>query len=218
MLQNPFLAPPQIESPQSRSWAMGFAFGFQGPEQSTMTPAAIQPEDADAFDQGVLAGEDAAINGLTLNQTCIDLNSEGPDFPGFALDGSFEVVAFLKGLTLKGINHLAGGIAEGVLAVVVLSIALETFSDDPEAALKQQADALQQLLQNMGIDRSMVFFVGAGVDLNQHGCELQLTQVFRSQDAAATAAVALGRNQWFVASWRTDQSGGATIVDSSGNF
>jgi len=197
---------------------MGFAFGFQGPEQSTMTSADIQAEDADAFDEGVLAGQDSAINGLSLDQTCVDLHSEGPDFREFVLDGSFEAVAFLKGLTIKTINHLAGGIAEGVLAVVVLSISLETFSDDPETALQEEADALQQLLQKMGISDSMGLFIGAGVDLSQKGCELKLTSVFRSQDSAATAAAGLNRSKWFVASWRTDQSGGASIVADSGNF
>src|SRR5262245_32396419 len=96
MLQNPFLIPPQVEGPQSRSWALGFAFGFQGPEQSTMTPADIDPEDADAFDQGVLAGQDAAINGLSLPEPCIDLNSEGPNFEEFSLVAVVEGGAFLK--------------------------------------------------------------------------------------------------------------------------
>jgi hypothetical protein len=218
-LQNPFLTPPQVESPQSRSWAMGFAFGFQGPEQSSMTPADIA-EDADAFNQGVLAGQDAAINGLLLPQPCVDLNAEGPGAAEFELDGDIEVVAFLKGLasTTKGISHLAGGLAEAVLAVVNLSIALETFSDDPETALQQQAAALQQLLQRLGIQNSMELFTGAGVDLDNRGCELLLTPVFRFQDSATNAAQALGRSRWFVMSWRTDQSGGATIVASSGNF
>jgi hypothetical protein len=217
-LQNPFLTPPQVESPQSRSRAIGFAFGFQGPNQSTMTSADIQPEDADAFDQGVLAGQDAAINGLSLPQPCIDLNSEGPDFDVFAFDGVAEVLFFIKGLGIKGISHVAGGIAEGVLAVVNLSISLETFSDDPETALQEQATALQQLLQRLGIQNSMELFTGAAVDLEEHGCELLLTSVFRFQDSATKAAQALGRSQWFVMSWRTDQSGGGDIVSSSGNF
>jgi hypothetical protein len=219
-LQNPFLTPPQVESAQSRSWAMGFAFGFQGPEQSTMTPADIQPEDPDAFNQGVLAGQNAATSGLSLPQPCVDLNSEGPDGGEFELDGDIEVVAFLKGLasTTKGISHLAGGLAEGVLAIVNLSIALETFSDDPETALQQQATALQQLLQRLGIQNSLELFIGAGVALENRGCELLLTPVFRFQDAATNAAQALGRSQWFVMSWRTDQSAGATIVTSSGTF
>jgi len=217
MVQNPFLIPPQVESPQSRSWALGFTFGFQGPEQSTMTPADIQPEDADAFDQGVLAGQDAAINGLPLTQSCVDLNSEGPNFEHFNIDTVVESLFFGQGLSRARISHLAGGIAEGVLAIINLSLALETFSDDPETALQQQATALQQLLQRLGIQNSMVLFTGAGVDLEQHGCELLLTPVFRFQDAATKAAQALGRPHWFVMSWRTDQSGGAAIVASSEN-
>jgi hypothetical protein len=151
---------------------------------------------------------------------CVDLNSEGPDFKEFSVVAVVEGGAFIKGLlsTTKSISHLAGGIAEGVLAIVDLSLSLETFSDDPETALTQQASALQQLLQRLGIQNSMELFTGAGVDLEQHGCELLLTPVFRFQDAATKAAAGLGRAQWFVTSWRTDQSGGATIVASNGNF
>jgi hypothetical protein len=64
----------------------------------------------------------------------------------------------------------------------------------------------------------MELFIGGGVDTSQRGCELKLTPIFRSQDAATNSESGLGRDKWFVASWRTDQSGGATIVASSGNF
>jgi hypothetical protein len=215
MIQNPFLTPPQVESPQSRSWGMGFAFGFQGPEQSTMTPADIQPEDVDAFNQGVLAGQDAAINGLPFNQSCVDLHAEGPDIPEFAGDSIVEGGTLIWSIVKHG---FVPSLLEGVLLVVNLSIALETFSDDPETALQQEATALQQLLQRMGITNSMELFIGGGVDTSQRGCELKLTPIFRSKDPAVNSASALGRDKWFVASWRTDQCGGATIVASSGNF
>jgi hypothetical protein len=45
---------------------------------------------------------------------------------------------------------------------------------------------------------------------------LQLTAIYRNSDGAVQAATALGRPQWLVASWRTDQSGGVNIVASSG--
>ena len=61
MIQNPFLIPPQVESPQSRSWGRGFAFGFQGPPASVEPGSNFPVEDLDAFDQGVLAGQTAAI-------------------------------------------------------------------------------------------------------------------------------------------------------------
>jgi hypothetical protein len=210
MLENPFLALPQVESPKSRSWGSGFAFGFQGPAQSTMTPAEFKPEDDSAFNLGVLAGQDAAINGLSFENACVDLNSEGPSVPHLTPDG-LELLVFLRGIMHK----LSGSIAEGVLLVVTLSIELETFSDDPDTALEQQAAALQNLLQGMGIDGPMELFLGGGVDLSTLGCELLLTPIFRTQEAATVSAKALGRSRWFVASWRTDQSGGVNIAATS---
>jgi hypothetical protein len=192
---------------------MGFAFGFQGPEQSTMAQADIQTEDADAFNQGVLAGQNAAISGLSLPQPCVDLHAEGGFGPHLFLDVP-EGIMWIKDLG----EGLAAGIGGSVIFFLNLSIALETFTDDPGERLTQAATALQSKLQHMGFDQSMELFIGGGVDTSQRGCELMLTPIFRSQDTATNSAKALGRNEWFVASWRTDQSGGATIVDSSGKF
>lgn len=207
---NPYLAPPQVESPKSRSWGYGFAYGFQGPTQSSMTPDDIQPEDADAFDEGVLAGQDAAIHGVPLDNSCIDLHAEGPTLAHLALEGP-ELVTWAADCY----EGLAGGIAGGVLFVINLSIALETFTDDPETRLSEAASALQAQIQKMGFDGSVELFIGSGLDKSVEGCELKLTSVFRTQDDATTAAKALGRPHWLVASWRTDQSGGAKIADFS---
>jgi predicted transport protein len=147
---------------------------------------------------GVLAGQDASINGLPLAQTCVDLNSEGPSVPHFVTDSVIEGgMAVFSAMRLG--FHLSGAVAEGILLVVNLSIALETFSDDPDAALEQQAGALQQQLQRVGIDNSMELFIGGAVDPSVLGCELMLTPIFRSQDAAANAARALMRPKWLVA-------------------
>jgi hypothetical protein len=192
---------------------MGFAFGFQGPQQSTMTSSDIQPEDADAFEQGVLAGQDAAISGLSLPQPCIDLNAEGGFGPHLALELP-EGIMVAKEL----LKSFGKGIGGGVIFLINLSIALETFTDDPDQKLTQAASALQAEVQEMGFNQSTETFIGGGVDLEQRGCELLLTPIFRFRDSATNAAQALGRLQWLVASWRTDQSGGASIVASSGNF
>lgn len=210
MLVNPFLTPPQIESPQSRSWAMGFAFGFQGPEESTMTPATINPEDADAFDQGVLVGQDAAINGLSLATPCVDLHAEGPSAPHLAATEGVEGGMALWSLIAHGI---AAGLSEGVVLLVTLSIALETFFDDPDVALGERAEALNQRLEEMGFEAPMELFIGGAVDTAQPGCELMVTPIFRSKQAATEAARATGRPQWLVVSWRTDQSGGVKVLD-----
>lgn len=211
-LQNPFLEVPQVESPQSRSWALGFAFGFQGPAESSMAPTEIAPEDADAFDQGVLAGQDAAINGLEFPNVCVDLHSEGPSVPHLAVDGTVE-----GGLTIFELakGAFAGALLEGVLMVVMLSISLETFSDDPDEALAGQASALQRTLQRLGIENSMELFLGGAVDTSNFGCELMMTPVFRTLEAASASARGLGRPQWIVTSWRTDQSNSVNIVASS---
>ncbi len=210
MIANPFLTPPQIESPQSRSWAMGFAFGFQGPEESSITPAEINPEDADAFDQGVLVGQDAAINGLSLATACVDLNAKGPTGPHLLATEGPEGGILLY--SLIG-THFVAAVAESVLLIVTLSIALETFFDDPDVALAERAAALKQRLEEMGFKAPMELFIGGAVDTTQPGCELMVTPVFRSEQAATAAARATGRPQWLVISWRTDQSGGVKVLD-----
>lgn len=208
--ENPFLSPPQVESPQSRSWGFGFAFGFQGPEQSAMTPADIQPEDSDTFAQGVLAGQDAAINGLSLEQPCIDLNAEGGVGPHLLLETPEGVM-----WVADCIEGVAGGVVGGALFFVNLSIALETFADDPETKLTNAAAALQAQMPKMGFHGSLELFIGGGVDTSVAGCELKLTAIFRNKDAAVAAAKALSRPHWLVVCWRTDQSGGAKVVDNS---
>ena len=67
----------------------------------------------------------------------------------------------------------------------------------------------------MGFDQSMQMFIGGAVDTSITGCEMQLTPIFASQDAAQTAAQGVGRPHWLVVSWRTDQSGGANVVANS---
>jgi hypothetical protein len=210
-MENPFLTPPQVESPQSRSWGLGFVYGFQGPAQSSLPPTDIQPEDADAFDQGVLAGQDCAINGLPLSNPCVDLHAEGPELLHLAFEGP---EAGMLALDLFKAAW-AGAILGGVVFLVTLSIALETHFDDPNETLARTATALQGQLQNLGFDGAMELFIGGGADTGNTGCELLLTSIFRDQDNAIVAARGLGRSQWLVMSWRTDQSGGARIVTSS---
>jgi hypothetical protein len=212
MVENPFLTPPQVESPQSRSWALGFLYGFQGPAESSIAQSDVGAEDADAFDEGVLAGQDTAINGLPLANACVDLNVERPTFSAEMASGLTEAgIALWE--TFKGV--FAGGVLSGVMAVVELSMALETHFDDPDEAISRAGTDLQQQLANLGFSGSLELFIGGGVDINATGCELQLTPIHRQQEGAVNAASNGGRPQWLVASWRTDQSGGVTVVASS---
>jgi hypothetical protein len=210
MLENPFLTPPQVESPQSRSWGRGFAFGFQGPPASVPTPTDV--EDANAFQQGVLAGQEASSSGLDIvDDPCIDLNKEPPAILDLVPSG-FEAITMGRELLEVAFTS---ALFSTVLLLADLSMALETHFDDPSEALQSRASALQNLLNDMGIADSMQLFIGGGVDFNVAQCELKLTPVFRSASAARSAALALGRNSLVVISWRTDQSGGMTLVEES---
>ena len=207
MFENPFLTPPQVESSQSRSWGSGFAFGFQGPPASIATPADV--EDRDAFQQGVSAGQAAATNGLEIvSNPCVDLHAEGPlQHPGEFASPAFEALALGKDLALG----FGGAIFGAVLVVLELSIAGQTHFDDPESQMSHAARVLGDLLAQMGISDSMELCVGGGVDFDATGCELKLTPVFRSGDAAFSAAQTLGRKEMLVVSWRTDQSGSMNL-------
>jgi hypothetical protein len=214
MITNPFLTPPQVEGPQSRSWAAGFLFGFQGPAFSVSAPSDLPIEDLEAFEMGSLTGQQAAIDGWPTTDQCIDLNVHPPSLAHFTADLIIEGGFSVAGIVLVGV-HVAGLFFEGVIAIVNLSIALETFSDSPSTALGEAAQGLQGKMQELGISASIELFMGGGVDLQSPACGLLLTPMFRSQESAASAARALGRSQWLVVAWRTDQSGGMRIVETN---
>lgn len=219
MLENPFLVPPQVESPQSRSWAQGFVWGFEGPANSSLPQDDLTIEDNDAFDRGVLVGQDSAINGLELDHPCVDLNVEPPallhplevkNFPE-AVDVGLEAVTTGVEVAELGLAALFGS---GILLTVGLSMGLETFSDDPGAVITENATRIQDQLSEMGFTASFRLFVGGAIDIGQAGCELKLTSIFRQLEDAKAAAIAMGRPHFIVASWRSDQSGRVEVVTS----
>ncbi|TFW26504.1 hypothetical protein [Duganella callida] len=221
-MENPYLTPPQVEGPQSRSWGAGFLFGFQGPALSTTAQADVDTEDVDAFNEGVLAGQDAAINGLPFEPSCVDLNVERPEWPHVLATESFGVgmtirdfIRFARLTGPKAAEALAGGILGGILDIVTVSLALETFNDDPEQAIVEAGTTLQDALQRMGYDVGMELYIGGGLQIAPEttGCEISLTAIYRSQEAASAAAKAIGRPNYLVAGWRTDQSGGISVLE-----
>jgi hypothetical protein len=65
-----------------------------------------------------------------------------------------------------------------------------------------------------GID-SMELFCGAGLDATASDCEIRISPLFKSDDAARQAAANMGRPAWTVVSWQTDQSNSFRLVDSN---
>ncbi|HEU4809268.1 MAG TPA: hypothetical protein VFS69_01290 [Sphingomicrobium sp.] len=214
-VQNPYLQPPQIEGPQSRSWAQGFTFGFCGPEYSTLAQSDVTSEDSGAFNEGVIAGQSAAINGIDLRNSCVDLNAEDAHGAHLLIEvaGSPDSWVLVGGATRLVKIGVAEGAFSGVMLVFEILVSLETWFDDPEAGLNRGVSKLQEQLQSLGFESGLELYIGAGQNLDERGCELKFTGIYRYQDGATSAAQGLGRAQWMVARWRTDQSGGATVVD-----
>jgi hypothetical protein len=113
MVNNPFLVPPQVESPQSRSWASGFLFGFQGPEFSVAAPSDLPIEDLTPFEMGSVAGQQAAVDGWPTIGQCIDLNVQPPSLAHFTADLIAEGGFTVAGIALVGV-HVAGLFFEGL--------------------------------------------------------------------------------------------------------
>jgi hypothetical protein len=223
-MENPFLIPPRVEGPQSRSWGVGFTWGFQGPAFSSLTTDNLAIEDADAFDLGVLAGQQAAIEGVPLDNPCVDLSVEHPALLAWEnpnevgeVFGVFIEVVFIGTEIAKHtlMKAAAGAIFSGPLLLLELAIGLETFSEDPEVELSRRAALLGGALADLGFSEPMECFLGAGIDLSATGCELKMTPLFRHLDDARSAARGMGRPAWIVVSWRNNQSGGAKLVASS---
>jgi hypothetical protein len=211
MIENPFLRPPLVESPQSKAWAMGFAFGFQGPPASVPPPPDIGPDVSDAFNQGVLIGQQTAIDGFQVQTECVDLREEPPT-PADLLPAGFEGVLTIVEIVKHG---LVAGAGSFILFLVDLCLGATVHFHDPGEGISSPAGQLADLIARMGISDSMELFLGGGVDTNVAGCELKLTPVFRALDPARSAAQALGRPNFVVVGWRTDASGSLRLVDSN---
>jgi hypothetical protein len=208
MITNPFMAPPFAES-QAIAWAKGFAFGFQGPPESVPRPSDIDPNDGDAFDAGVLVGQQTAIAGFPVPSECVDLREPPPSLLAFAPAG-FEALTFLKEVGKKA----GGAVVSAILAFIDFTMAKTLHFHDPTESVAQPAEQLAEMLSNMGITDSMALFLGGGIDENVAGCELKLTPVFRNLEDAHAAAQAMGRPNFIVMSWRTDASRSLTLVDN----
>jgi hypothetical protein len=212
MLENPFLQSPQVQSALSDAWAKGFAFGFQGPPASLPPPDFDDPAVSEAFNQGLLAGQQTAIDGFALLAECVDLREEPPT-PSDLIPSGFEVALTIREVVKHGI---ISGVGSAILAIVDLCVGATTHFHDPSEAVAAKASQLEDVLTGIGITDSMKLFLGGGVDFSIAGCELKLTPIFRSHDSVLGAARALGRPQFVVVSWRTDASGSAQLTDEFG--
>jgi hypothetical protein len=207
MLVDPFLG-----TPQEGGWPMGFAFGFMGPNVTDPPPSVIAPELIDAFNQGRLAGQQAAVDGVALSSECMDASQDVPAGAEDVVIGSH----LLEGLGIAA-DFLASHIGHGVAGIAVLLFEL-TIPGPPPTAPEDVLPALgQKFVENlnaMGID-SGDLFVAVGVDMQVTGCELKFSPLFKTIDQARNAADAMGRPHHVIAHWQLNASGSFEIVEAS---
>lgn len=193
-------------------WAMGFSWGFLGPAFSREPPVVIAPEQTDAFNEGVLTGQQAAIDGLALDSPCVSLQQEVSSAAEDFMTGAhiFEVIGLIKAA-----KHFAHFTCEGLVAVFLLAIpGPPPLSADIEFA--NIAASVRDRLLELGLAQNSLF-LAAGIDEAIAGCELQFTPIFTNVDSARASAQALGRPHWVIAKWDADvpvSGGGFQVIES----
>jgi hypothetical protein len=173
----------------------------------------VSQQDVDAFNEGVSVGSDAAENGLETNVSCVSAR-EGEN-PVETETLTFEGIDIVKSIghsLSKG--KLGFALSSIFVAAVELAISLPVHTIPPDQVLPGLGQEAIDTLAAYGLS-SVELFCGGGVDPASEDCEIQLTILFSNESQARAAAQAMGRPQWFVVSWRTDQSNSFRVVESS---
>lgn len=131
MIDNPF----PLASASAPVWCNGFVLGLTGPDHSIDAPENVPQEDVDAFNAGVLAGQQVAVDGLSLSDPCVPAAEEGNEV-GHAITG---VEILHAAWDMRKLATLAHGIAGLAVAFVELACTL------PKHTLP-----VEQVLPNLG--------------------------------------------------------------------
>jgi hypothetical protein len=203
---------PHLGTDTEGGWAMGFAWGFVGPAFSSDPPMVIAPEQLDAFNEGVLAGQQSAIQGLPINPSCVSLEQEVSPGAEVFMEGVhvFEIIGLVK-----AVRHFAHFSVEGLVFVFLLMIPGPPRLD-AAAEFGTIGTNVRDRLVELGLARKSLF-LGAGIDDEVAGCELKFTSIFTQLDAARAAVQALGRPHFVIARWDADapmSGGGFQAIES----
>lgn len=212
MITNPYDQPPMAPgNEQAQAWGWGYLFGLSGPLYSVeQAPEIIAAELLQEFQEGVLAGQQDAINGLNIFPAFID-TSEEHHIP-------LSVEVGMEGVNLAvEVWHGAkfAGAAFSSIFMVLLDVALAAHHYTPP---EQVIDGLNmeffKVIETMGRE-DCAFFIGGGVDFDAPGAQLALTPLYRTREQARAAAVGMGRPKWFVGEWHANQCGTMTVVEGT---
>lgn len=211
MLQNPFLPAPNAAA----AWAEGFTKGFMA-INSPEPGENIGLEDVDAFNQGVVTGEETGRTGIMLLSNPCIVAREG-DAPGPIRDG-VEVFHLVELgdilLNFRRLATVAEGMAGAAVLLFQLACTIPVHAQPAENVLPLLSRDVIDKLATYGL-QSMEVFCGAGLDASSPDCEIRITSLFSSPALARQAAIDIGRSTWVVARWQTGNSKRLDIVDSS---
>jgi len=210
MITNPYIPSPSA----ANAWVEGFVKGFAGPEYSTKPPPEIANEDVTAFSEGIIAGQQSAIDGLVFSDACISAGESDDnqiDEAGHLIDAAH----ILRGVwEARHLAKLAGGLAGIAVGFIVLAATLPVSALPAEQVLPNLGQPIADALSAYGVG-SLELFCATGLDATNKDCEILLSPMYKSLDEARQAATQMGRNQWTIASWRTDACSSFRIVESS---
>jgi hypothetical protein len=203
---------PHLGESTEAGWAMGFAWGFQGPAFSQPPPKVIAPELIDVFNEGTLAGQQAAIDGLAFDPACVSLSQSVESGAEKFVDGfhKFELLT----LPIDFFEGWAHGLAAIAVLAFLLIIPRGAPSADPVQAFPGLTVKVRDQLDKLGISSGSMFF-GAGFDENEEGCEILLTPVFRSLAQARDATKALQRKKFAIAQWDASNASSFSVIETS---
>jgi hypothetical protein len=210
MITNPFDEPPFAPS-QAEAWGQGFLFGLTGPMSSTeQAPDDIAEEVREAFEAGVLTGQQSAVNGLDIFPECVD--TEEPEHVPLAAELSLEGAGFVADL-VKDATLASAAFSTAFMVALDIALATHHFTP-PEEVINGITQQFFNTIEGLG-RADCTFFIGGAIDLAQAGCQVKLTPLFRTQSQAHDAAVALGRSVFFVGEWHANQCGTMKVVEGT---
>lgn len=166
------------------------------------------------FEAGRLVGQQLSTDGIEVFPQCVD-TEEGEHLP-LGVEVGFEVATAsfetIKGL-LEGTRILGGIFSAGFMILLDIALAAHHFTP-PEEAVDRISRDFFGTIESFGRP-DCAFFLGVGVDMDAPGCQLQPTRLFRTQEQARDAAIAIGRTVWFVGEWHANQCGTMTVIEGA---
>jgi hypothetical protein len=204
---NPYIGHP---SPTlADAWAMGFVWGYADSSVPIDPPAGFDANEGTAYSEGILAGRQGAIDGLNLAR-CIPA---GEPSPGEGLAHLVTGAEILHGAwELRKVATMAAGVLGLVIALIEIGCSARTVLPLNQTMLPDVATPLLDAMSAYGVG-SLEVYAGVGRDPLSHDCEIQLTGLYPSLSDARSAVAAMGRSDWLVVSWRTDQCGSFRVVE-----